>query len=358
MEITHKQLNEQIKICYETKTPLFVWGGVGIGKSEVVKQTAEEVAKALEQTLTEDMELIKIDAKNNFGFLDTRISQLEPSDLRGLPIQDIKSGTTKWLIPSWLPTDENSKGIIFFDELNLSPPSIQAVAYQLILDRRIGDYVLPKGWVILSAGNRIEDKCSVFEMSSALSNRFIHSTLSTPTAEEWSEWAINRGIVENVISFANFKGSSFFGHDERNKDKAYPTPRSWAFCSKLIKGRTDKPLIQRLVASSVGEAMALEYTAFLKLQTKIDLDSILKNPEQIKNITEIDLKYVLIGTIAEKYQKDKKLLEKILPATEFLEPEFAILLLRFLKAYHPKHFKDIMLKKGQKILKQYAEILV
>ena len=96
----------------------------------------------------------------------------------------------------------------------------------------------------------------------------------------------------------------------------------------------------------------------MKLQTKIDIDSILKNPKQIKKIEEIDLKYVLIGTLSEKYRKDKKLLSKILPVTEFLEPEFAVLLLRFLKAYHPEHFKKEMLGKNSDILKKYKEVLL
>ena len=353
MEITHNELKEQIKISYQTKTPIFIWGGTGIGKSETIKSTAQEIAKSEKLEFTEDTR----DSKA-FGFLDIRISQLEPSDLRGLPVQDLKSETTKWLIPSWLPQEKDSKGLIFFDELNLSPPSIQAVAYQLILDRRIGDYELPQGWVIVSAGNRIEDKCAVFEMSSALCNRFLHATLSNPSVESWTQWAVDNDIDGRIISFLNWKPSSFNRANDRGKDKAFPTPRSWAFCSRLINGQKDNKLITRLTASAVGEGTALELTAFLKLQTKIDFDSILKNPKQIKDIKEIDLKYVLIGTIAEKYHKDKKLLEKILPVCDYLEPEFAVLMLRFLKAYHPQHFKTIMLSKGQKILKQYAEILV
>lgn len=353
MEITHKQLQEQISISYETKQPLFIWGGTGIGKSQVIKQTAEKIAKGLDLEFTEDVKNVKA-----FGFLDIRISQLEPSDLRGLPIQNLTTKTTDWLIPNWLPQEKDGKGIIFFDELNLSPPSIQAVAYQLILDRRIGDYVLPEGWVIVSAGNRIEDKCSVFDMSSALCNRFLHATLTNPSVEDWTKWAVENDIDGRIISFLSWKPTSFNRSGEKNKEKAFATPRSWAFCSKLIQGRTDNNLLNRLSSSAVGEGTALELTAFLRLQTKIDFESILKNPKQIKQIKELDLKYLLVGTIAEKYRKDKKLLEKIILVTEHLEPEFAVLLLRFLKAYHSEHFKKVMLTKGQKVLKQYADILV
>ena len=352
--INHTELKEQIAIAYETKTPLFIWGGVGIGKSESIKSCAKEIAER------EGLEFVETNTENgHFGFLDVRISQLEPSDLRGLPIQDSEKETTKWLIPNWLPKKETSKGIIFFDELNLSPPSIQAVAYQLILDRRIGDYVLPKGWLIVSAGNRVEDRCSVFEMSQALCNRFLHSELQTPDKDEWTNWAIDNGVDSRITAFINFKPSSLNNVDSHNKDKAFPTPRSWAFCSRLIQDRTDIKILKRLIGSSVGEGTAIEFVAFLKLQQKIDLASILKNPKQIEDVKDIDLRYVLLGTIAERYKKDKKVLTQTFALCDYLEPEFSILLLRFLKAIDKNHFKKTITndKKGKELLKRYGEIL-
>src|SRR3990167_5748319 len=122
--VTHKQLREHIQMAYAKRIPLFVWGTFGIGKSQTIAWVAKEL---------------------NLQFTDVRISQLDPSDLRGLPITS--NGETRWLPPNWLPRDKNSKGILCFDELNLAPPSIQASAYQLILDRRLGDYILPDGWV-------------------------------------------------------------------------------------------------------------------------------------------------------------------------------------------------------------------
>lgn len=352
--VNHKELKEHIKVAYETKTPLFVWGGVGIGKSETIKAVAEEIAKSQNLELCENA-----NEKDKFGFLDVRISQLEPSDLRGLPIQDKDEGTTKWLFPNWLPRDKDSKGILFFDELNLSPPSIQAVAYQLILDRRIGDYILPNGWVIVSAGNRIEDRCNVFDMSSALCNRFIHAELDIPSVENWSDWGIKNGIDGRIVAFLNFKSDSLYKAEEKIKDKAFPTPRSWAFCSKLIKGKEHNRQVEQLVSASVGEGTAKEFIAFLRLQTKIDLNTILKNPSQVKSIKEVDLKYVLIGTIAERYRADKKLFEKILPLCDFMEAEYSILLLRFLKNTDQAHFKKSITnsKKGKELLKKYADIL-
>ena len=353
-QVNHNELKEQIKISYETKTPLFIWGTTGIGKSSVVKEISKEIAKS------EGLEYSEEDVENGkFGFIDIRISQLEPSDLRGLPDIDRENQRTKWLIPNWLPKNPNSKGIIFFDELNLSPPSIQATAYQLILDRKLGDYILPSGWVIISAGNRVEDRCNVFEMSSALCNRFTHTELMIPDKDIWFDWALKNEIDNRIIAFLQFKPSALFVFDSKNKDKSFPTPRSWAFCSRLIKDRNDKNLLNILVGSAVGEATANEFIAFIRLQSKINIKELLKNPKLVSKITEIDLKYVLLGTISEYYRKDKKLLEKCFELCEHLEPEFAILLLRFFKGIDKTHFSKTIIKdkKGMKLLDKYSGVL-
>ena len=130
-QVNHNRLEKIIKIAYKTKTPLFIWGATGIGKSQTIRRVAENLAKELGLEFS-DNEI----EDGKFGFVDVRISQFEPSDLRGLP--DIQGEKTKWKPPSWLPRNPKGKGIIFFDELNLAPPSIQASAYQLILDRKIG----------------------------------------------------------------------------------------------------------------------------------------------------------------------------------------------------------------------------
>jgi hypothetical protein len=144
------------------------------------------------------------------------------------------------------------------------------------------------------------------------------------------------------------------------KQKSFPTPRSWAYCSKLISERENSNQISRLISSSVGDGTSAEFIGFLKLQTKIDFKSILSNPKQVEKIKEIDLKYVLIGTLSEKYKTDKKLFEKIIPICDYLNAEFSILLLRFLKGANPKNFNTSITnsKKGIELLTKYAEILV
>ncbi len=319
--ITHEDLKEVLKICYDKKTPLFLWGGCGIGKSSVIKQVAKE---------------LEVD------FIDVRISQLEPSDLRGLP--SVCNGETKWLSPNWLPKG-NTKGILFFDELNLAVPSIQASCYQLILDRKLGDYTLPEGWVVLSAGNRTEDKANTFEMPSPLANRFIHTELVVPSIDKWGDWAMNNGIDSRIVAFLNFKPTRLYTFDNKLKDKAFATPRTWEFTSTLIKGLDydkNKEVMDTLIASAVGEGTAIEMSAFLKLARKINAEDLLKNPKKVKEIKEIDLKYSMLSCISEYYARHKKkeTLTQLLGVVKEMEVEYGVLMLRLTKVVDEHFFKQ------------------
>lgn len=355
--VNHEELKTLIKTAFSKKIALFIWGTTGIGKSQTVRTVAQQLAKDQKLEFSEkDLE----DGK--FGFVDVRISQLEPSDLRGLPKLD--GETTKWIPPNWLPQNPNSKGILFFDELNLAPPSIQASAYQLILDRRLGDYKLPKEWVIISAGNRIEDRANIFELPAPLSNRFIHIELGVPAIQAWSKWGTenNNNIDSRIITFLNFKPTLLFKFSREQKDKAFPTPRSWEFCSKLISDieSNKQKELEILTSSAIGEGSSIEFCAFLKLSRKININEILSKPEKVKAITEIDLKYSLLSGLTEIYKKDKKHLDKQLKVCNFLEPEFAILLLRFLKAVKPDYFikKVVTLKEWKELSSRYSKYLL
>ncbi len=325
--ITHAQTKQVIRSAFDTKTPMFLWGTMGIGKSTLIREQSKKIAEDLKLEFLEGV----TNGKDSFSLIDVRISQLEPADLRGLPKMD--NNETIWCPPNWLPKDKDSHGILFFDELNLAPPSIQASAYQLILDRRLGDYVLPDGWIVISAGNTSDDKANIFELSAPLSNRFIHAQLKVPNKEEWGNWALANGIDTSIVSFIDWKPSYLYKFDKKNKDKAFATPRTWEYVSRLTKGRNlkeeDKEI---LIASAVGEGIAIEFMSFLKLQKKINLDQILNNPQSVEKITEIDLKYALLTGIAERFKENPQILEKSLEVCRYLEPEFAIMLLRYIKA--------------------------
>ncbi len=352
VKVSHEQLASLIRVCYAKKKPLFIIGGVGIGKSDTVREAAQRIAEEKGLCYAED----GCSDESKFALVDIRISQLYPSDLRGLPVFDAESKATRWYPPSWLPSE--GSGIIFFDEINLAPPSIQASAYQLILDRKLGDYKLPEGYIIVAAGNRLEDKANVFELPAPLSNRFVHCELSAPSVEDWTKWALRNGIDARIIAFLSYRKSYLYRFDGKSSDRAFPTPRSWHYCSELIKGEPSLENIELLSAAAVGEATAIEFTAFLKLREKIDLQAFLNNPHTAALPEQVDLKYALSLALAEHYKEKPSVLPKILVLCERLEPELACLLLRACKLSNEGFVSQLLNENKQqwsKLSEKYAK---
>jgi MoxR-like ATPase len=343
--VTHGQLTKLLKEAIKKRKPLFIWGTMGIGKSDVVRETSRTIAK--EKNLTYNEDISKLNEKNCLSVIDIRLSQMDLSDLRGLPKFDETTKTTRWYYPNFLPT--NGQGILFFDELNLAVPTVQATAYQLILNRRMGDYCLPDGWIIVSAGNRLEDRANVFETPAPLNNRFLHIELATPDVDDWIDWAVKNGVDTRISTFLKFK-PIIYKFDKTTKDKAFPTPRSWKFCSDMISDKETKDCrvkedwenLEILVASCVGEATAIEFIAWLRLNEKLDIVEIMKNPLEAKLPKEIDLIYAMISGILEHYKKDRKLLKPVVQLATRFEPEFAVLLLKLVKTHNPKFVQEVV----------------
>lgn len=358
-EISHNDLNSIVNISYKAKIPFWLWGTMGIGKSSGIKNATKDLAKDLGM----DFQIGEDKNAKNFGFIDVRASQLEPSDVKGIPLtykDDRGKFKTNWAIPNWLPSNPDSKGILFFDELNLANQSVQSAFYELILDRRLGDYILPDGWIIISAGNTTNDKANVFDVGSPLLNRFTHYVLKIPSKDEWINWALKNNINNWIITFLEFKPSYLYKFDRQNKDKSFATPRTWEFASRLLDNcNSNNDRKKQFISASVGDGIATEFMAFIKLKDKIDIDAIFKNPEMVKNIREIDLKYSLLGIVTEKYKSDKKDLEKCIEICKNLEPEFAILQLRFLSLARNTFKTDVVkLKSWIEIFNKYSKYLV
>lgn len=184
--------------------PLMVWGAPGLGKSTILRDAAREAG---------------------IGFIDVRLAQREPVDIRGLPVPGPDG--VKWLVSSDWPRDPASRGIILFDEITAADRSLQVAAYELILDRRLGElYRVPDGWYICAAGNRTGDRAVATTMSSALANRFLHVELGED-AEGWVAWALRHGILPVVTAFVRFRPGLLFNQEGENLERGWPTPRAW-----------------------------------------------------------------------------------------------------------------------------------
>lgn len=360
MKITHNELKDLIKTAYNKKLPAFVWGATGIGKSYTIRDTAMELAKELGLEYSEDIQDINKD--NKFMLIDIRISQLDPSDLRGLPDLDREKGETRWLLPNWLP--RKGHGIIFFDELNLAPPSIQASAYQLILDRRLGDYVLPDGYIIVSAGNRLEDKAHTFEMANPLKNRFIHTELAIPIPEQgniksgWLKWASENGIDTRILTYIAYLPSELYKFEEASKSPAFPTPRSWEYASKLIDEIKNKEVIRMLVSSAVGDASANKFVEFIEIMESINLDEIMKNPEKAREVESIEQKFALLSLILETYKSKPEKLDTILEIARNIDKEYLVFTMITIAKMDEKAVNNIV-KYGNKqgLMKEIADVM-
>lgn len=244
---------------------VMMWGAPGIGKSSLVAKVAKD---------------------NGMQIIDVRLSQLAPTDIRGIPFVNQETGVARFAPPEFLPRE--GRGILFLDEINLAPPAIQNVAMQLVLDRRVGSYEVPDEWFIVAAGNRVEDRAAVSQMPAPLANRFLHLTVEVDL-NSWKQYAITSGVREEIVSFLNFRPNLL--HDFNKNAIAWPSPRSWDFANDLIN-------LNLPVESAVGEGTAAEFNSFVKLYKKLpDVDKILEGDLKITPPKEPSLMYAICGAL-------------------------------------------------------------
>jgi hypothetical protein len=257
----------------EVGRPVMIWGPPGIGKSELIAQIGKE---------------------QNRPVIDMRLLLLEPTDLKGIPYYDPETKTMRWGQPSDLPTDNYlSNAILFLDEINAAPPSVQAAAYQLLLNRRVGEYHLPAGVSMACAGNRESDKGVTFRMPSPLANRLVHVEMGV-NFDDWQRWAINNSEHADVVGFLSQHKHKLFNFDPKSPDKAFATPRSWHYVSQLISDDLPDSINTSLVAGSVGEGLATEFAAHRKLSARMPKpEDILTGKEKTLNVKELSAMYSL-----------------------------------------------------------------
>jgi hypothetical protein len=257
-------------------TPVMLWGPPGIGKSQVVAQVA---------------------AHHGAPMIDIRLSQMEPSDLRGIPFR--AGELVEWAVPALLPDARRHgpEGVLFLDEITSAPPTVSAAAYQLILDRRLGAYEVPPGWAIFAAGNRQGDRGVTYSMPAPLANRFSHFEFEV-NLDDWVAWAYVTGMDERVIAFLRFRPELLFDFDPAHNPVAFPSPRSWEFAHRALQKFGDHPdLLLGTLQACVGPAAGVELKAFVdNLDHLPDLDAILRGDE-VPVPREVDLQYAVASSL-------------------------------------------------------------
>jgi len=302
------QIKETMLKLIESKIPVFIWGAPGIGKSSIVKQVAKE--RGLE-------------------FIDLRLSLMDPTDLKGIPFFDKDNHEAVWAKPNFLPKDPHSKGILFLDEINTAPPSVQASAYQLVLDRKVGDYALPSGWSIVAAGNNESDRGVVYRMPPPLANRFVHLDMEVDF-EDWKAWAYRHDIDSAVIGFLHFDKEKIFLFDSAKNEKSFPTPRSWEYVDKVLKSGVAKELLYETIAGAVGKESATAFLSFKAVMHELpDIEKVLGG-EVCEFSTDNQLLFALVSGIVSNIYHDTQTIkiDNALKLSLNLPPEFAVMLVK------------------------------
>ena len=257
-------------------TPVMLWGPPGVGKSQMVAQVA---------------------GRHGMPVIDIRLSQMEPSDLRGIPFR--VDNQVEWAVPAMLPDRDRhgEQGILFLDEITSVPPSVSAAAYQLILDRRLGAYEVPDGWAIFAAGNRQGDRGVTYTMPAPLANRFSHFEVDV-NLDDWVHWAWANGIDERVIAFLRFRPELLFEFDPAHNPVAFPSPRSWEFSHRALQKFGDvQDLLTGALQACVGPAAGIELAAFVEnLDQLPDIDAIVRG-EKVRVPKESDLQYAVAAAL-------------------------------------------------------------
>ena len=272
-QVGPKGAMKAIRKAIQTRRPTFLWGPPGIGKSDVVKQIGEQAGREV---------------------IDVRLALWEPTDIKGIPYYNADKGTMVWAPPSELPTDPESTAIIFLDELNSAPPAVQAAAYQLILNRAVGTYKLPKGVDLVAAGNREGDRGVTYRMPAPLANRFVHLEMKVDF-DDFQDWATLNKVHPEVLGYVGFAKQDLYDFDPKSPSKSFATPRSWVFVSDLLNDDdSDTETLHNLIAGAVGDGLAVKFMAHRKIASKLPkAEDILDGKVKDLQVKEVSAMYSL-----------------------------------------------------------------
>jgi len=309
--------------------PIMLWGSPGIGKSQAIKQVSE---------------LLEKETGKQVILTDIRLVLFNPVDLRGIPVVDKEKEAAIWLRPEIFKMDdsENIINILFLDELTSCPQSIQACAYQIILDRKVGEHKLPDNCIVIAAGNKIEDRSVSHKLSKALANRLVHLEVE-PNIDDWKQWAMQNKIDKRILGYLNFNNSYLFKFSPESSENAFPTPRTWEMVNKTLS-IMDMDSAFPFIAGSVGESTAFDFFSYSKCFDKLpDIKSILDGKTN-KVPKEPDVNFALCSAIASKsLELNKNSLANLLKYSINMLPEYAVLLFKDILSANRNLLKTLIL---------------
>jgi len=355
VQLYHSQLQARLEKYWKTKLSIMLHGTFGIGKTAGIRAFAQKKAKELKLKFSESFN--DVNKEGFFCLLVLPLHQYEAAELKGLPFTNAERTKTIYLPVGLLPTE--GKGIIFLDEINLAAPMVQSNAYQLIEDRRIGFYEIPKDYMVIGAGNKDDDRGHLFEMAMPLNNRFLHAELLVPpvdditlTDEDGSEtirgwvndYAIPNGVDNRIVNFLLYQKQYLYNYNPNIEvvEPTIATPRMWVKVSELIKGENSFRELRHSIGEGVGMGIANEFVAWLKLSATYDIKAIFKSLKFDKP-AGIDVMYSLISAFVSHYLEDKSADNaiRLSKLSLMFNKEFTAMILSQVKYFDNDFFKKL-----------------
>ena len=322
--VTLDQLKNMLPMYWHTKLPIFLWGTSGAAKSTSCHMFVDEMRK-------DDPE---------FGMIDLRASQLDPVDTRGIPSIDKEKKEAEWIPFNSFPNEERDgkRGILLLEEFNSAVPAVQCTFYQLLFDRKIGEYKLPDGWVVWALGNRSEDNGVTFDVPAPNANRFAGHLFVSPTVNDFVNFGIETDeIREEVLCFMLWRPELLFSFNSERNDMTFGSMRTWTYVSKLMdsweetNGKLDlrkpDPLFQIAIKNCVGEGEGTEFIGYLDYHGRTpNIDNCLNNPDDSDVPSEMQILWAMVGGMVTRYKNNRQLAGRILRYSTRMHAEFASVL--------------------------------
>lgn len=312
---------------------VMMWGAPGVGKSQAVRQIAKEIERGTGKRTV---------------VTDVRLLLFNPIDLRGIPTANEDKTLAVWLKPQIFQMDPSDHivNILFLDEISAAPQSVQAAAYQITLDRVVGEHKLPENCIVIAAGNRVTDKSVAFKMPKALANRLLHIQVEG-SFTAWKQWAIEYGIHPKVVGFLSFRQNYLMAFDGSNDDLAFATPRSWEMVSNLLYAVSDDvEKMYPMVAGLVGSGVAAEFRMWEKVYKELpNIEDIFngRNPVMPKNTDSMYALTASMTAYAREHKTDLRRIGNSIAYATRMPPDFATILMRDYM-YIEKGYKEKLMR--------------
>lgn len=307
-------IKKLIKSLYPIKRTICIESEPGSGKTSVVQQVAND--------LMVPIKLIHLPTALVEDF--------------GIPYPTENSDSFEYKMPYWWPSDDEPEGIMLFDDRNQASTDLQKVLANICQERHLHGRKLPDGWMIISTGNRAEDKAGVGKILTHLRNRETVINYDV-NLKDWTEWAISNSVLAEVIGFINFRPELLNKFDP--DASVNPTPRSWADGVDKVIRHIPREMWLEVISGAVGEGAATEFIGYLKVVEEMeDLDDLLKkiikDPKNTSLPDNVMFSYAVVSGLAYRANKDN--LQQLITYVERISREFVTLMMLIAKTNDPK----------------------